>query len=645
MPANRFLHSRSARHQRPLAVIVTVFLAVISATVFAPQAAFAGDGPQWLHALTTTQLPAYDEKTDAVLLYSETDVTVLSVDKIRTHVQEAYKILRPQGRDHGTLSVYFNPRRKITNLHAWCIPTQGKDYEVKEKDSVDVAAPFDGGELISDIKYKVLQIPAADPGSIVGYEYDVEEQPFWLQDTWHFQSTDPVHEGRFTLQLPPGWEFKASWSSYPEAKPAATAANSWQWSVTDVKAIRPEPDMPPLSGVAGQMIVSFFPPGENSRNNEFGSWQSMGVWYEGLIDSQLAASDPIKQKVAELVVGNATALAKMQAISRFLQHDIRYVAIQLGIGGWQPHPAQEIFTKRYGDCKDKATLMRTMLREIGVESFHVVINDVRDSVTPNSPAHNGFNHVILAIKLPDDVNDPALIAVARHPRLGRILFFDPTDEMTPLGQIQGQLQANYGLLVSPQGGELVQLPQEPFSASGIHREGKLTLDFLGNLTGDIVETRFGDRASTERWRLREVQKNSDQIKPFESFLAGSLSGFKVVKASMTNLQSPELPFVLNYTFQTPNYAKKAGNILLVRPRVLGNKGSTILESKDPRKFPVEFDGPYQDSDSFEIALPPGFEVDELPPPANLDLSFASYQSKTESTGRTIHYTRSIVVRN
>jgi len=84
--------------------------------------------------------------------------------------------------------------------------------------------------------------------------------------------------------------------------------------------------------------------------------------------------------------------------------------------------------------------------------------------------------------------------------------------------------------------------------------------------------------------------------------------------------------------------------LLVRPRVLGNKGSTILESKDPRRFPVEFDGPYQDTDNFEITLPPGYEVDELPPPANLELSFASYHSKTETAGRTIHYTRSIVVK-
>src|SRR5437764_506788 len=84
---------------------------------------------------------------------------------------------------------------------------------------------------------------------------------------------------------------------------------------------------------------------------------------------------------------------------RFLPSDIRYVAISLGIGGWQPHPAADVFLHRYGDCKDKASLMHAMLREIGVDSYLVLINTERGSVTRDSPAHNGFNHVVLAIKL------------------------------------------------------------------------------------------------------------------------------------------------------------------------------------------------------------------------------------------------------
>jgi len=88
----------------------------------------AGDAPQWMHAQSQATLPTYDEKTDAVLLYSDTQVTVVSTDKIKTTVREAYKILRPNGRARGLVHVYFNPQRKIKGIRGWCIPAQGKDF-------------------------------------------------------------------------------------------------------------------------------------------------------------------------------------------------------------------------------------------------------------------------------------------------------------------------------------------------------------------------------------------------------------------------------------------------------------------------------------------------------------------------------------
>src|ERR1700680_3368629 len=114
---------------------------------WAPRAAAGGDAPQWMEALVDAPLPSYDEKTDAVLLYSETNVTVISTDKVRTQVREAYKILRPNGRDRGTVFVHVNPQRKVKSLHGWCIPAQGKDYEVKDKDAIEVSPSIAGAEL------------------------------------------------------------------------------------------------------------------------------------------------------------------------------------------------------------------------------------------------------------------------------------------------------------------------------------------------------------------------------------------------------------------------------------------------------------------------------------------------------------------
>ena len=169
-----------------------------------------------MHALANVPLPAHDEKTDAVLLYGEENLTVLSADKFRTTVRRAYKILRPEGRDYGTVEIPFDSlNEKVTSIHAWCIPAGGKDYEVTDKDAVEVS-PLKGHEiLITDAREKSLQIPAPDPGNIVGYEYVMEQRPLVLQDVWGFQETIPVRESHYSLTLPPGWEFKDAWLNYP----------------------------------------------------------------------------------------------------------------------------------------------------------------------------------------------------------------------------------------------------------------------------------------------------------------------------------------------------------------------------------------------------------------------------------------------
>ncbi|PYV84062.1 MAG: hypothetical protein DMG93_06360 [Acidobacteria bacterium] len=607
--------------------------------------AFAGDAPQWVHTQVNAMLPAHDEKTDAVLLYSETNVTVISTDKIKTVERRVYKILRPDGRGYGIVFVpYRSPGQKVNSIRGWCIPAQGKDYEVKDKDAADVSLPnIDGAELISDIREKLLRIPASDPGNVVGYEYEVEENPFVLQDGWDFQNEAPARESHYSLSLPPGWEYKSSFLNYPEVKPAQSGNNQWQWVVTDVKGVRSEPEMPPMQGLLGQMIISFFPP-QGPKDKEFSNWPEMGRWYWNLERGRVEASPDIKEKVSSLTVDKPHVLDKMKALANFVQDDIRYVAIELGIGGWQPHPAPEIFTHHYGDCKDKATLMGSMLHEIGVNSFQVAINTDRGSVTPSTPAHRGFNHVILAIKLPDGLSDPSLVAVMQHPTLGKLLFFDPTNELTPFGQIGGYLQENYGLLVTPEGGELVELPKQPGDMNGIRRSAKLTLSESGMLTGDVEEFRVGDRAAVERWKLRTVTNDKDRLKAIEELVSGSLSNFQITKASIVNFTQTSEPFGFRYSFAAQNYAKNAGGLLLVRPRIIGVKSKALLETKEPRQFPVEFEGPVRDTDSFEITIPAGYVVDDLPEAVDAEFGFASYHSKTEAKGNVLNYTRTFEVK-
>jgi transglutaminase-like putative cysteine protease len=604
----------------------------------------AGDAPSWMHAQLNAALPAHDEKTNAVVLYSETALSVQPNGKIKRLYREAVKILRPDGEARGTIRVYFDAQRRITDLHAWCIPVSGKDYEVKEKDAVESAfLGVDGSELASDERTKTLRIPAATPGSVVGYEVEQELRPYMLVDTWGFQDTIPVREARYTLKLPAGWSYKTNWLNHGEESPMPAGSGEWHWSITDLRAIRLEPSMPPWQGIAGNMVVALVPP--TGQDAGIQSWRELGAWYMTLMRDRRSASPEIKQKVAELTGSYPTTLGKIQALASFVQSDIRYVAIELGIGGHQPHAAAEVFNHHYGDCKDKSNLLITMLKEIGIESYAVVINTVRGSVTATTPPHLNFNHAIVAIALPPDLDAASLKATIAHPKLGRLLFFDPTNDLVSLGLLSGGLQANYGMLVTSDGGDLIKLPQLPVDTNGTARTAKLTLDEKGTLRGDVHEVRSGDSAAYQREALRSATVDTDRIKPVEAVAAASLSTFQIVKASVANLHVMDRPFEWNYSLEAVNYAKTAGDLLLVRPRVLGTLASGFLETKEPRQFPVEFAGPERDTDSIEIALPPGFEVDELPPAVNVDDGFATYRSKTETVGSTLRYTRTIEIKD
>jgi hypothetical protein len=600
------------------------------------------DAPAWMHTAANAPLPTYDVKTSAVLIYSEDVTTVMPDGKTKAIVRRAYKILRPEGREYAVAEAYIAHDTRIGSMKAWCVPQQGKDYEVKDKDAVDRSIGLTE-DVISDVKLRTLKIPAGDVGNVVGYEIQYDGRPYVLDDEWEFQREIPVKEARYTLQMPPGWEYKAIWLNHAKVEPTPSGTNQWQWVVADIPEIRHERRMPPWPGVAGRMVVAFLAPGARPQNG-FLTWDDMARWQTGLANGKRDATPEINSKVAEITAGKPMPQQQLQQIAQYIQKDIRYVAIEIGIGGWQPHSATEIFSHRYGDCKDKATLMSTMLKLAGIDSYYLFINTRRGAVGPETPPERMFDHAILAIKLPAEIKDPRYQAIFNHPKLGNLLIFDPTNEKTPIGQLSGELQGNYALLVSPEGGELIRTPQLPTMSNGITRTGNFSLDAQGTLKAEIAESRKGDLASWERHEQSSVSNSKDRVKRIEQEVSHSIGMFEMTSASMTGLDANEVPFGYSYTFVAPGYAKQAGELLVVRPRVMGIETSDLLETKEARKFPVIFEGPRKDTDAFEITLPGGYEVDDLPPPTDIDYSFASYHSKTDAAGNKLKYTRTLEIK-
>ncbi|MGH9738170.1 MAG: DUF3857 domain-containing transglutaminase family protein [Candidatus Acidiferrales bacterium] len=612
----------------------------------APHAAAADSAPDWLRAAAQEKLPNYPQDTKAVILLDETQITVQSNGDIYTRHRAAVRLLRPEARnDYGGISVNFDKDTKIVSLKAWTIEPDGREIEVGEKDAQEQGYLND--MEYEDVKVKALAFPDAYPGRVVGYEYVQRNRPYVFEDDWWFQDQAPVRTARLILDIPSGWEFTAKWFNHVEVKPQTPAPDEYVWEVSDLPGVEIEPQMPPWRTVAGWMGLKYFPQDPRLRAKATGSWKDVGLWYDELDETQRVATPAINAKVAELTSGISDPVQKIRAIVSYVQRNIRYFAVEIGIGGWKPHSAGEVFANGFGDCKDKTNLLVTMLRVAGFQSYDVSVDDRRGLIQENYPSIY-MDHSILAIKLPPSVKDSNLYSLVDDPSLGRLLFFDPTNEFVPLGYIPSYLQDSLALVIAPDGGHLIKLPLLPPSTNRLLRVAKLTLTSGGNLSGDVQELRWGGPAADDREEFLRIEP-SKRAQIFENFLGEFLSSFQLTGASLGNLNDYNGTLTLDYKFFASDYAKSAGNLLIVSPRVVGDKYTADLNlftvNGKPRRYPIEFEEATLQTDAFDIALPPGYVADGLPRPVQASCDYATYRSDTTVANGVLHYQRTLEIKD
>ncbi len=607
--------------------------AVLVLAVITVSTQASASAPDWLRSAAQQPAKAYASDVNSVILLSETETTVKDNGETITHERRIIRVLRPDGRDEAFQAVPFDEETRLNYFKGWSISAKGVEYEAKKDDVAEILGG-EGYEIYTDQKNKIMRIPGVDVGTVVGVEWEQKSHPYTFEDQWFFQLHRPVALARYVLHLPPGWEFRAAWLHYPEKSPQ-TQGNTYVWELSDIPRIENEADMPHWRALAGRVIITFF--SEKTRGRSYANWNDYAAWENQLVAPMREASPALQQKVQELAPASLPVFDRIKALARFAQRDIRYAAIEVGIGGFQPHPASQVFTNRYGDCKDKANILATMLAQIGVKSYYMPIHTDRGINLENSPPNLGFNHVILAIQLPQGSYKEPMPALYEHPKLGHLLIFDPTSSVVPLGQIPYYEQDNYGLLVTDQGGELIHLPLSSPELNKMTRTAKLTLMPDGTLKGEVQEVRSGWQAAAGRYTF-EHQTNSDRRKTLEHFLGAMMGNFQLDSVDAENLDDIEKDLVIHYKFTADHYAKNAGPLLLVRPRVLGEKLGALDMSK-PRHYPYEFDAPTLQTDIFEFNLPDGYKIDELPEAAKASFAFGEYNSKIENAGTQLKYSR------
>jgi transglutaminase-like putative cysteine protease len=591
--------------------------------------------PDWVMQASTATGNWGDAR--AAILLNDRLLTVGPDGKATLRLRVVVKILRPEGRAYARPEADFSKDMKLQSFHVWSIGADGRHYAMKDAEYVEVGND-DPSMLYVDEREKMASPPGADPGGIVAWEVEEGLPGYDIEDIWSFQQSIPVVKAVYEADLAPGFHQRAVWFRHEALQGTEVTPGHYRWELSNLPAVDLEdvPLHPDWFSLAGRMSVHF---GRNEIPEGDALWADIGNWYDKL-ESPESEGGPDIAAAAKSAAADGDFMAKLAKIADFMQQQIRYVGIEIGIGNQQAHPAEEVFQKRYGDCKDKATLMVAMLDAVGIRATWVAVDDRRGVIDPGTPSGFG-DHMIAAIEIPGSYDNPRLQAVVMAKTGKRYLIFDPTNPYVPVGQIPDYEQGGYGLLLAGTDSQVIHLPILNPDLEKTERTAKFELAADGTLTGDVSVLRFGASASSIRMHFA-MTSDKEQRESVEKSLQQDFSKFTLGTEKTENVRELDKPLELDYSVIAPLYAKNAGALLLVRPRVVGSVAEGLTDK--PRTVPISFDGLGTWKDTFDVKIPVGYTVDDVPDPVNLDVGFATYRSEVKAQGDTLHYSREYVLK-
>jgi uncharacterized protein DUF3857 len=456
--------------------------------------------PDWASTIADAapEAPAGVPENPSRVLFSETRYAVHPDGSYEIRRRLALQALSVKTESVGTGWFPFSEAVKVTASRAWHLPPDDKAKKSRSK-PMDIAV---GQAFLTGSKARVLPVLGVKKGSLVFFEFEATEKPLFLTLTHVFFEDAPVTSDRLELSTPPGWKVRWAWLHRKGPEPVVSG-DLRSWEIRDIPAPESEPMGPaPLHEAALLAVNLLPPPGASVAPASFADWSSMGRWYEELSRGRDEATPPIQAawKQARPAGDQVAAADRIRAAGLLVRDRVRYVAVELGIGGYQPRAASETLTSLYGDCKDKGTLFRSFLSAEGLPSYPILVNVTIPDAIPDDPPVFYFDHFVVGVPTPAETKlpDSMASAVVDAGDLGKLLIVDTTDAVTSIGSISSALAGKRALVAAGARSRLVTLPN---GTPSMHRlERRLQMELLSDraVALERTSTYSGQFAATVR---------------------------------------------------------------------------------------------------------------------------------------------------
>ena len=367
------------------------------------------------------------------------------------------------------------------------------------------------------------------------------------------------------------------------------------WSVRDVPAIKSESMMPPEKDVVPHVQVYLRSFVYGADRVDATDWNGIARWTRNLAREKEAPTDEVAAKARDLTANLTDPRAKAQLVYEFVQKNINYVAIELGIGGLQPHDNGSVFKNRYGDCKDKATLLIAMLRAVGVRAYPVLIRTRDSGLTDRDHPSSDFNHMIAAL-----------------PEAGGYLFMDPTWEQVPFGDLPWTDQGANALVVKDDGsGDMVQTPLFPPDRNRIQWLVTASLGTEGDLEGSYTIEVFGYYRTDFAGFVAET-KPTEREDALARLMARISPGAVLLAQDVVPPRDPQDSLKLVIRFKVPSYLVRAGNVDVLSLHLVRFPKVARMAASSSRQYAIFFENLSREISEVRLYLPPGRHIKKLP---------------------------------
>jgi transglutaminase-like putative cysteine protease len=535
-----------------------------------------------------------------------------------TFEQRVVEILDERGaREEGTADIRYTPDTQALEVRAARVyKRSGEVVEAMASAEHDVSEPWYG--LYYDVKSQTIDFDALEPGDVVDVEYvvsDVARRNMFADyfGDLHFLQEDlPRLETRYVLIAPKSKTLyfnKPRLTALTRAEELRGDDRIYSFSARDVPKVAAEPGMPGYSDVAAYLHVSTYK-----------TWQEVATWYRGLVAEQLQTSPAIHDAVMEAVRGLTDERQKIRAVYDLVVQKTRYVGLEFGIHGYQPYRTTQVFARKFGDCKDKASLLKVMLREIGVDSSLVLARTRHGGDLDPEPASLApFDHAIVYVPKYD-------------------LFLDGTAEFSGAEELPAQDQDIPVLIVSE--GKLVRTPVLAAARNLVATQMQVQLDVSGAAAIDEQVTVAGEVA--HEWRSH-YQSPGERLERYGKAWAQKHPGAHVETVAMPTVADRERPVEVRARVAVPDWAHADGRELTMP--AIGREADMLRSYArlSSRQHDLMLGFPWRQEDRVTVTLPAGLAIKRLPETRTVAAPFGRFTLAAQKRDGAVEVTSALEI--